>query len=592
MTPRLSRARLALLAFLTLIPFAAHAQWSVPVNTGQRPQDTYAPGDPLSRMPGHMMQPFTRAEWDKSSFAPPAAIEKWKDVRYGMFIHFSVSAYEKKELSWGSVISKKWPDRGEKVSPPGEKNTDPYTQWPKLMTMEKFDAKQWVAIAKDNGFKYIVFITKHHDGFHMWDTAESDFKITNTPFGRDYLKELSDACHAAGLGFGIYYAQREWHHPDYDPKNPKGERHQRYIAYNKRVVHELCTKYGKVDIFWFDAAWWGGMFTAGMWDAEALYRQIRKDQPDIVINNRASVPGDFDTPEQTAGHYQERAWETAQCLETNWSFSGAPAKPKERIIRDLIAASACRNGNVILSWGPHWDGEFDAGQIARVREIGAWMKTNGDAIYGTRAGPWLPTTWGGSTKKGKMAFVHAFRMPGEKIMLPAIPEKILSAKLLDGGAPVAFTQNTSGITLAFKFDKANPDNVVVLELDGEHTAKPVPAEAFKISLFDDVGSYGVRLRDFDAAKLAGGTIDLGSTKKVTGIRIPVGGGAVKIETSVDGADWKEVATTAGGESETTIADFLSGAILPGRETRYIRLTPQAGGKLPPKGVVSVFALRP
>ena len=148
----------------------------------------------------------------------------------------------------------------------------------------------------------------------MWDTAYSDFKITKTPFGRDYLKELADACHQAEMPWGIYYAQREWYHPDYDPANPKGERHQRYLEYNRNVCRELCTKYGKLDFFWFDAAWWGAMFTADMWEAESLTRALRALQPHMLINNRASLPGDFDTPEQRAGFYQERAWEACLSL--------------------------------------------------------------------------------------------------------------------------------------------------------------------------------------------------------------------------------------------------------------------------------------
>lgn len=569
-------------------PLAAHAQWSVLVNPGQRPQETFPAEDPRRRAPNFAMQPFTREEWNASSFAPAEAVEKWKDMRYGMFIHFSVSAYEKKDLSWGSVVSKKWPDPGEKINPPGVKNTDPYTAWPALMKLEKFDAKEWVALAKDNGFKYIVVIAKHHDGFHMWDTAESDFKITNTPFGRDYLKEIADACHAAGLGFGIYYAQREWYHPDYDPKNPTGERHKRYIAYNNRVIHELCTKYGKVDIFWFDAAWWGGMFRADMWDAEALYRQIRKDQPDIMINNRASIPGDFDTPELTAGHYQTRGWETAQCLEATWSYSGAPSKPKERIIRDLIAASACANGNVILSWGPHWDCAFDPAQIARIREIGAWLKTNGDAIYGTRTGPWLPAPWGGSTKKGTKVYLHVFRpMPGG-VTLPPIPEKILSARLLSGGAPATFRQDAKGVTVSFNFDSANPDNVVELTLDREHTASPIAASREKVSLFDDTGAYGAVLKSFDAAKIVGAGVDLGAVYQVTGLHLPSPVSPAKVEWSKDGVTWTAVSAepAAPATTEVTLADFHSGALLPGRDVRYLRFAP---GALPAKGRVEVFA---
>ncbi|KIO77601.1 hypothetical protein TH53_08065 [Pedobacter lusitanus] len=363
------------LFFLLFIPFVAMSQWSV-LKDDPRPKS-------------ELYQRFTKEKWNASNFATPEDMKWFNDARFGMFITFGLSAYVNKDLSWPVVYTRKAPDSGHGAYPDSV-----WTKWPSLFKLQKFNADEWVKIAQNAGMKYIVVIAKHHDGFHMWDTEYSDFKITNTPFGRDYLKELSDACHKVGMRFGIYYSQRDWHHPDYAPVDSStikqipdapyfeplpgkevkpGPSHQKYIDYQFNVVRELCTKYGKVDLFWFDACWWGGMFTADMWDAEKLTRMIRKLQPGIIINNRASLPGDFDTPEQRIGMYQERSWESCMTLNGSWAYSPAPVKPVKLLIHDLLS-SAAGNGNVLLSWGALWNGEFDSEQKDSLLEIGQWLK--------------------------------------------------------------------------------------------------------------------------------------------------------------------------------------------------------------------------
>jgi alpha-L-fucosidase len=336
------------------------------------------------------------ADWDASNFAAEKDLQWFRDAKYGMFIHFGLSTHNNADLSWGVCQTRKPPDTGS-----GPVADAVWQGWPRDFQFEKFDATEWVAIAQQAGFKYLVAIAKHHDGFHLWDTAFSDFDVMNTPFKRDYLKELADACHAADMPFGIYYSQRDWVHPDYMPVDPAkvdlegnhwtlkpgetsplGDRQKAYNEYQFNVCRELCTKYGKVDIFWWDAAWWGGMFTAEMWDAERLTRMVRELQPGILMNNRCSVPGDFDTPEQRLGFFQDwRPWESCICLTHSWSYSGTPPKPRDQILRMLVS-NACCDGNLLLSWGPHWDGGFDPAEKSRLMEVGAWLKDNGRAIYG------------------------------------------------------------------------------------------------------------------------------------------------------------------------------------------------------------------
>ena len=596
----------------------AFAQWS------------HREGDPKPPTDGLLVQPFSTAEWDASNFASTHDLKWFRDARYGMFIHFGLSTHNNADLSWGVCRTRKPPDSGN-----GPVADDVWQAWPREFTFEKFDAKEWVAIAQAAGMRYIVAIAKHHDGFHLWDTAQSQFKVTNTPFKRDYLKELADACHAAGMPFGIYYSQRDWYHPDYMPVDPEkavvngnhwtlkpgatspmGDRHAKYIEYQRNVCRELCTKYGKVDIFWWDAAWWGGMFTAEMWDAENLTREIRKLQPGIVMNNRCSVPGDFDTPEQRLGFYQDwRPWESCMCLTHSWSYSGTPPKARDQILRMLVN-NACCDGNLLLSWGPKWNGEFDAAEKARLLEVGAWLRENGVSIYGTRGGPWKYATWGGSTRRGATVWLHVVAWDGDTLRLPAVPgRRVVSAKMLNG-PDVQFVQ--TGAVLAMTVPKAAqtaPDTIVELVFD--QSLDKLPAmESSAPSLFNDTVTYGhvisrqagVRTSStspFDPPAgpkaLVAGTpvagfafhtaaeanpwveIDLGREASVTGVRVlnRVDAGqagqdraaSMRLSVSKDGKTWQEVWKAARGEAlwEIPVNDFLAGAQVPGRKARYIRL---------------------
>jgi len=230
--------------------------------------------------------------------------------------------------------------------------------------------------------KYLVFTTKHHDGFCMFDTKLTDYKITNSPFGRDVVKELADACHEANFRLGFYYSPPDWHHPDYRTAN-----HPRYIEYLHGQLRELCSNYGRLDILWFDGL--GGKATD--WDAERLFKMIRTLQPHIIINNRCGLPGDFDTPEQRIGRFQtNRPWESCITIGRQWAW-----KPNDRLKSlkqciDILVRCVGGDGNLLLNVGPMPTGEIEPRQVARLKEIGAWLARYGESIYGTRGGPFPP----------------------------------------------------------------------------------------------------------------------------------------------------------------------------------------------------------
>ena len=379
-----------------------------------------------------LIQPFTTEEWNAYPFAGEEKLKWFRDAKLGLFLHVGISALGKVDIGW-SRKTHKLPDPGEGPIP-----DEVYDGWANEIKMEDFDADEWIDLAISGGFKYVVIITKHHDGFHMWDTEYSDYKITNAPMARDYIKELTDACHKKGMPIGLYYSERDWHHPDYEPidinivdRAPKppfyqlkegcirraGKKHRNYITYMHNTVLELMEKYGRIDILWWDASWYKEMFTSDMWDSDTLERKVREKQPHIIINNRAGLPGDFDTPECRIGHVQrDRAWETCMPLGKHWAWTGEELKPFKEIIRQFIC-TVSGDGNYLISIGCMPNGKIASEESEHIRKLGAFMEKYGSTIYGTRSGPWNPGDFGGSVYRGDTAYIHIVERPKNGILV-------------------------------------------------------------------------------------------------------------------------------------------------------------------------------
>jgi alpha-L-fucosidase len=382
------------------------------------------------------------------------AVQAWRQMKFGLFIHWGPVSLKGTEIGWSRGGKRRGRDDKSTGSIPVEIYDNLYKQFNPV----EFDAEQWVQIAKDAGMKYLVFTSKHHDGFSMFDSKLTDYKITNSPFERDVVGELADACHKGGLKLGYYYSPVDWYHPDYRTEN-----HARYIEFMHGQLREICSNYGKIDIIWFDGL--GG--TAKDWDSENLFKMIRGLQPHVIINNRAGLPADHDTPEQRIGTFQtDRPWETCMTICRQWAWKPNDELKSLKQCIDTLVKVIGGDGNLLFNVGPMPDGRIEPRQVERLKEMGAWLKEYGQSIYSTRGGPFMPGSWGASTHKDNTIYVHILNWPGEKLMLPFIPKKIIASSVLTGGAAIV-KQTEESIEISVpKAYRREIDTIIKLNLDG------------------------------------------------------------------------------------------------------------------------------
>ena len=402
--------------------------------------------------------------------AKPQVVEAWKDMRFGMFVCWGPVTLTGLEIGWSRGTAR--PDQ--KQGGGGPTPVDVYDSLYKKWHPDQFDAREWVKVARDAGARYIIFLVKHHDGFCLYDTKLTDYRSTGpeSAWKVDVLKAVAEACHDADIKLIVYYSQPDWHHPDYRTEN-----HGRYIQYFQGQVREILTNYGRIDGLWFDL---GG--TPQDWDSENLFKMARGLQPDLIINNRCGLPGDFETPEQSLGGFQTgRPWETCMTLGTQWSWKPDDTIKSLKECIDALVTCAIRDGNLALNTNPMPDGRIEPRQADRFREIGQWLAKYGESIYGTRGGPFRALDervregdsltpggrwWGGSAHKGNAIYLHILRWPDDTISLPAIPRRIVASSLLNGGS-VSVKQSGQGIEVGVAAAQRDQiDTIVKLDLDG------------------------------------------------------------------------------------------------------------------------------
>lgn len=409
--------------------------------------------------------------------------------RFGMFIHFGLYALPARH---------EWVKTNEFIS------EEKYQKYFDHFDPDLFDAHEWAKKAKAAGMKYAVLTTKHHEGFCLFDSKHTDYKITNTPFGRDLVKEYVDAFRAEGLHVGFYYSLIDWHHPDFpiDSLHPrrndpnaeeldKGRDVRKYAEYMRNQLTELLTNYGKIDILWLDFSYthpdpasvkpWmqhGGGKGKNEWESEKLISLVRSLQPNIIIDNRADLEQDLWTPEQ----YQvlswpkhpktgERVtWEACQTFSGSWGYHRDEKSWKSpRMLIEMLINTVCIGGNLLMNVGPTSRGNFDQRADAALEVFGEWMRLNGRSIYGcTMADPELPVPRGcrfTQSADGKRLYVHLMEYPYAFLEMRGFAGKVDYAQFLHDGSEIKFTEKSS---THFSECRTEADDLLVLEL-------PVPA---------------------------------------------------------------------------------------------------------------------
>jgi alpha-L-fucosidase len=396
----------------------------------------------------------------------------FQDARFGMFIHWGLYAL----LGRGE-----WVMHWERI---------PVSEYERLagqFNPAEFDADEWVALAMQSGQKYMVITSRHHDGFSMYDTALSDYKVTNTPFHRDPLAELAEACVRSGqVKLGFYVSLLDWHHPAYRFRQESGLAWEDYLAFLHGQVRELCTQYGEVACFWFDGDWPRQKLTdenayfaaGGSFEYERLYNLAHELQPDAVIqNNRHArpLPGEDiqgfeqDLPGSNAAGFNttevyDLPVEVCMTMNDHWGiYVGDENYKSTRALIHNLARAASVGGNYLLNVGPSAEGLILPVQAQRLREMGAWLDKNGEAIYATRAGVIPPTSEAVSTSRGDTHYLHVLEYPSDCVVLEGLPPALSSTRLPRAHQPVEMKIEGGHAALTLPADMRDPfDTVVVL----------------------------------------------------------------------------------------------------------------------------------
>jgi alpha-L-fucosidase len=363
----------------------------------------------------------------------------FEEARFGMFVHWTHCSTRGYELSWPLV-------GGIPVLPNCQNVTvSDYYRDALSFSPQPGAAKEWMRLAADAGMKYAVLTTKHHDGFALWPTKHSEFSIAQTPYDGDLVAEYVDAARDAGLKVGFYHSLSDWHHPDYPPFREEdkpylkflGRRSETWDAYLETLfgqVRELLTNYGEISVLWFDGQW---ERTADEWRSVELAAMIRELQPGILINDR--LPGgDYTTPEQAIpATVPDRTWETCMTMNTSWGYVPEDTSYKSATgIIHTLCEIAGKSGNLLMNVSPRDDGSLPPEQVERLQAVGEWMRTNGDAIYGTEAAlePWQ--FYGPATKprgSDDRIYLHCLWRPYEDVVVRGMPVKRVSARHLASG---------------------------------------------------------------------------------------------------------------------------------------------------------------
>jgi alpha-L-fucosidase len=527
---------------------------------------------------------------DESRADRDARMTWWREARFGLFIHWGLYAVPAGE--WKGKT-----DHGEWIRTSAKIPLSEYERFAGRFNPLRFDPDQWVRTAKAAGMKYIVITTKHHDGFCLFGTHETDFNVMSTPFRRDVMKGLSDACRREGMKICWYYSIMDWHHPDYLPRREweadrpdTGADFRRYVRYMKAELKELLTEYGPVGVLWFDGEWestWNTTY------GRELYDYVRSLQPGIIINNRVGAgrsgmegftkegesSGDFGTPEQEVPPTGLPGvdWETCMTMNDHWGYNSHDAnwKSSKQLIRTLVDV-ASKGGNFLLNVGPTSDGVFPPASIDRLRDIGAWMRRHGGSVYGTSASPFRNLPWGRCTERrtatGTTLYLHVFDLPADgRLAVPGLLSEPRRAYLMaNTNVPVPFVREEDALILSLaSVPLDSSDAVVVLQIDGIPDINDPPAITAPEDIFVDRLSVSItsERRNIEVRYTTDGSKPGASSLKAEGPVVLAASGTVRARGFRDGKPVSPV-SSAKFEKVVPLSPVHVAGLVPGIAYRY------------------------
>ena len=411
----------------------------------------------------------------------------WRDARFGLFIHWGLYSIPAGE--WGNNT-----EHGEWIRTTAQIPLEEYNRFVPQFNPTQFNAEDWVLMAKKSGMKYIVITSKHHDGFCLFDSKYTEYDIMSTPYKRDILNEIAEACRKHDMKMCWYYSIMDWHHPDYIPRRDweisrtvEGSNYDLYFDYMKNQIKELVNNYGDIGVLWFDGEW------EGTWTHEhgkEIYNYIRGLDSNIIINNRVDVGrtglqgltrsgdyvGDFGTPEQEIPPTGIKGvdWETCMTMNNHWGYNKNDKnwKTVSELIQNLVDICS-KGGNFLLNIGPMSSGLFPTESIEILEGIGSWMKVNGESIYGTDSSPFEFLEWGRCTQKttniGTRLYLHVFQWPeNNHLVVPGIYNDVQKTFLLDSQEQLKSYRDNDSIIIQLPKNVSDTGNaVIVLDIVGK-----------------------------------------------------------------------------------------------------------------------------
>jgi alpha-L-fucosidase len=389
----------------------------------------------------------------------------WHEAKFGMFIH------------WGlySVLGHhEWAMEMEGVP------VLQYQELAKVFKPQPNAARAWAKLAKQAGQNYMVMTTKHHEGFCNWDTKLTNYCAPKQGPGRDLVAEYVEAARAEGLHVGFYYSLMDWHHPDGARCTSDEAARIRFVEYTHGLIRELLSNYGKIDVLWYDVDW---PLTAEQWESKKMNEMVFRLQPDIIVNNRNGLPGDFSTPEQVIrAERGGRAWESCMTMNDSWGYTGADDnwKSTKNIVRNLVTC-AKGGGNYLLNIGPKPDGSVPEQSVNVLTEVGKWMSKNGPTIYEAEPCKARGHTFAGYTRKGNTLYIHVHFWPAQTagtkaleyykpptvVAIGGLRTKVKSARLFVSGKKVDFVQDDISVRFTGLPQDAPDHPVTVIEAECE-----------------------------------------------------------------------------------------------------------------------------